>query len=209
MRKLKKPVSILLSAMLIISLFTIIPFNVSAAVEKIDYIDKDGNDASAEANIVTGSEAFFGEPGETTWYVVNGDVNFGGEDMTLAGDTNIILANDAKLEGIRDIKSVSEEESQSEDDKPKLYIFGQNEQSGRLEAGNIDSDVSMISYGGSLKASMIEANYILWRGYAKTMEVKSAVLVVNSGAMEVDNSLMAGSVGVAGWKLTIHSRQVR
>ena len=43
----------------------------------VDYIDKDGNDASAEANIVTGNEAYFGEPGETTWYVVNGDVNFG------------------------------------------------------------------------------------------------------------------------------------
>ena len=167
----------------------------------VDYIDIDGNDASAEANIVTGSEAFFGEPGETTWYVVNGDVNFGGEDMTLAGDTNIILANDAKLEGIRDIKSVSEEESQSEEDKPKLYIFGQNEQSGRLEAGNIDSDVSVISYGGFLKANVIKSNYILWRGYAKTMEVKSAVLVVNSGAMEVDNSLTAGSVGVTGGSL--------
>lgn len=201
MRKLKKPVSILLSAMLIISLFTIIPFDVSAAVEKIDYIDKDGNDASAEANIVTGSEAFFGEPGKTTWYVVNGDVNFGELDMVLAGDTNIILADDAKLEGIRDIKSFSEEEPQSEDDKPKLYIFGQYRQDGKMEANNIDSDVSMISYGGSLKANKIEANYILWRGSAKTENVRSAVLVVNSGAMEVDNSLMAGSVGVAGGSL--------
>lgn len=201
MRKLKKPVSILLSAMLIISLFTIIPFNVSAAVEKIDYIDKDGKSASAEANIVTGSEAFFGEPGKTTWYVVNGDVNFGELDMVLAGDTNIILADDARLECIRDIKSFSEEEPESEDDKPKLYIFGQYGQDGRLEAGNIDSDVSVISYGGFLKANVIKSNYILWRGSAKTMEVKSAVLVVNSGAMEVDNSLTAISVGVAGGSL--------
>ena len=167
----------------------------------VEYIDKDGKSASAEANIVTGSEAYFGEPGKTTWYVVNGDVNFGELDMVLAGDTNIILADDARLECIRDIKSFSEEEPESEDDKPKLYIFGQYGQDGRLEAGNIDSDVSMISYGGSLKANVIKSNYILWRGYAKTMEVKSAVLVVNSGAMEVDNSLTASSVGVAGGSL--------
>lgn len=169
----------------------------TAATMWVDYIDKDGKSASAEANIVTGSEAFFGEAGKTTWYVVNGDVNFGDLDMVLAGDTNIILADDARLECIRDIKSFSEEE----DDKPKLYIFGQYGQDGRLEAGNIDSNVSVISYGGFLKANVIKSNYILWRGSAKTMEVKSAVLVVNSGAMEVDNSLMAGSVGVAGGSL--------
>ena len=173
----------------------------TSATMWVDYIDKDGNDASAEANIVTGNEAFFGEPGKTTWYVVNGDINFGDLDMVLAGDTNIILANGAKLEGIRDIKSVSEEEPESEDDKPKLYIFGQNKQNGKMEAGNIDSDVSMISYGGSLKANMIEANYILWRGSAKTENVRSAVLEVMSGAMKVDNSLIAGSVGVAGGSL--------
>ena len=173
----------------------------TAATMWVDYIDKDGKSASAEANIVTGNETFFGEPGQTTWYVVNGDVNFGELDMVLAGDTNIILANDARLECIRDIKSFSEEEPESEDDKPKLYIFGQYGQDGRLEAGNIDSDVSVISYGGFLKANVIKSNYILWRGSAKTMEVKSAVLVVNSGAMEVDNSLMAISVGVAGGSL--------
>ena len=173
----------------------------TAATMWVDYIDKDGKSASAEANIVTGNEAYFGEPGKTTWYVVNGDVNFGDLDMVLAGDTNIILADDARLECIRDIKSFSEEEPESEDDKPKLYIFGQYGQDGRLEAGNIDSDVSVISYGGYLKANVIKSNYILWRGSAKTMEVKSAVLVVNSGAMEVDNSLTAGSVGVAGGSL--------
>ena len=40
MRKLKKPVSILLSVILVFSLFTIVPFEVGAAAESVTYIDR-------------------------------------------------------------------------------------------------------------------------------------------------------------------------
>ena len=40
MRKLKKPVSILLSLILVFSLFSIVPYEVGAVAESIQYIDR-------------------------------------------------------------------------------------------------------------------------------------------------------------------------
>ena len=85
MRKLKKPVSILLSAMLIISLFTIIPFNVSAA-ENISYV----NTAFKASDLTLYASLSGSEYGSYAVSVNNG------EPVSISTDGSVTVGADVK-----------------------------------------------------------------------------------------------------------------
>lgn len=98
MNQIKKTVSILLSVMLVFSLFTGIPFTASAATA-INYIDENGD--SQTANSVT--ELTSGTTSLTAGrYAVTADTEIGSR-ITCQGDVELILCDGATLTAAKGI----------------------------------------------------------------------------------------------------------
>ena len=93
MRKLKKPLSILLSLILVFSVFTVVPVVTAGAAEaEFFYVDEYGSDQTVTATILTGEEAVQSDGSvvlgtdsntTTTWYAVLDDVTYGDADSTV------------------------------------------------------------------------------------------------------------------------------
>lgn len=126
MKQIKKTVSILLSVIMVFSLFTIIPLEVNAAVE-ISYIDEYGSTQTA-ANVteLTSGTVFM----SNGWYAVTSTVT-NNNRITCFGDVYLILCDGAKLTAPKGI-AVNEGNS--------LTIYAQSEGTGELTVSNPDND---------------------------------------------------------------------
>lgn len=126
MKQIKKAVSILLSVIMVFSLFTIIPFTASAAVE-ISYVDEYGSaQTAADVTELTSGTTFM----SNGWYVVTSTVT-NNNRITCYGDVHLILCDGSKLIAPKGI-AVNEGNS--------LTIYAQNEGTGELTVSNPDND---------------------------------------------------------------------
>ena len=166
MRNLKKPLSILLSLVMILGMFTIVPFSVSAeeqgVLDPMAYVERvwDANEKKiVESNEKVQSGSNMGLEETTTtlnwsnrWYIVSRDLTIKNR-ITVSGNIKLILCNTCTLtlkKGIYVPKGSS------------LTIYGQEGDGGKLivenpdgaAIGALDNKVggSIIIKGGDIKA---------------------------------------------------------
>ena len=119
------------------------------ATASVAYVDENGNDAykeSGEYTILTGSETFLG----AGWYVAASPITFA-HTITLNGDVNLILADDATMT----VNPNNEDEDGIYADEYHFAIYGQKFQSGILEIKNCNDGIfseysDFILYGGNI-----------------------------------------------------------
>lgn len=132
--------SILLSVILVFSLFTVIPSTASASTS-IRYIDENGDSQRANGvTEVTSSTTAF----SAGWYAVTADTEIGSR-ITCQGDVELILCDGATLTAAKGI-SVKENNS--------LTIYGQSGGTGALVVSHLDGDVAGIATGGTYGAGI-------------------------------------------------------
>ena len=161
MQKLKKPVSVLLTVIMIVSLFTVIPTQASAA-EAVEYVfrswDADQNKVVDHYGTCTSYTTIRSTSSALTltsgWYVVNGNADITEHRITVSGEVHLIL-----LSGTMDCEyGIRLSEGNS------LYVYPGKNSSGTLNArtgsdeeANIGGNESencgeFVFYGGTLKA---------------------------------------------------------
>ena len=124
-KKITRPVSILLTILMIIGIFSIVPVMVSArGGEPIPYLDENGETQYAEqyAELTDASTSLY-----DGWYVVNSDITISSR-IDCAGDVHLILCDGCTLNAEKGISISSGEYS--------LYIYGQSEGAGTINANS-------------------------------------------------------------------------
>ena len=166
MKKLCKPVSILLSFIMVFSLFTIIPFEVGAA-SGIEYIIRSWDEVNQKVVDTVKTCSYYETLtsrssltlGGGKWYVVNGDATIENR-VTVSGTAHIILLSGTLrcMYGIRLSKGNS------------LYVYPGKNSEGKLNprtgddeeaslGGNEGEDCGeFVFYGGTLEAHNYEWN---------------------------------------------------
>ncbi len=121
----------------------------------VSYVKADGTTGSADAIPLTGSTYYdvtLGSNGETTWYVVNSDVNYNA--ITLIGNVNIILCDDKTMTADGSAASAISGEYGYNN---SLTIYGQSAGTGKLVAqcgeGNRISSGAITINGGTVDAT--------------------------------------------------------
>ena len=133
MRKLRKPVSLLLALIMVLGMFAIVPISAGAAVT-VDYIDENGYPQSHEATeLSSGSTSL-----SAGWYCVSSIVEIGSR-ITCTGDVHLILCDGATLTAPKGITVNS--------GSANLSIYGQSGGTGALLINGVRSGYSGI--GGS------------------------------------------------------------
>ena len=161
MRLFRKPVSILLSLIMVVSLFTIVPFTANAS-DAVEYLyrtwDASQNKVVAHTGTCTDYTTITSTSSPLTltsgWYVVNGDANITDHRITISGKVYLILVSgtmDCEY-GIRLSKGNS------------LYVYQGKNTYGTLNARTGDDEEANIGgnegencgefefHGGNLKA---------------------------------------------------------
>lgn len=119
MKVVKKPVSVLLSFIMILSVFAIVPVSASA-LDGVSYVDENGETQTANGvTEVTGDTDTF----NAGWYAVTSviDNNY---RITCNGDVHLILCDDARLTVTFGVKVNA---------GSSLTIYGQSKGNGKLE----------------------------------------------------------------------------
>ena len=122
----------------------------------VSYVKADGTTGSADAIPLTGSTDYYdvtlGSDGETTWYVVNSNVNY--RVITLIGNVNIILCDDKTMTADGSAASAI---SGKYGYNNSLTIYGQSAGTGKLVAqcgeGNGISSGAITINGGTVDAT--------------------------------------------------------
>ena len=112
---------------LAVMMFTMMAFTVQTAwaeTTNVSYIDENGQPQTVNATVLTGNESYIGTRNQTTWYVVNSNINYS-SSLSCYGNVNIILG-DSKTMVVNG--SINE--------NGNLTIYGQSGQSGILNATN-------------------------------------------------------------------------
>ena len=129
MRKLKKVVSILLSIIMIVSLFNIVPFTANAA-GGVEYIYRSWNadtqpvvDETKTCSSYTELSERSSDELEAGWYVVSSDLFIDSRLSVGSGTVNLILEDGAKLNVHRGIGVAP---------GTTLNIYGQSQGTGKL-----------------------------------------------------------------------------
>ena len=162
MKKIKKPLSVLLSLMMICVLFTTIPFHVGAEeADRLRYVERTWtNDGAVEESEETVPDdhqimdtATTALDGSGRWYVASGELPFNSR-ITVSGNVKLLLSNDAELTANKGIV-VKKDAS--------LTIYGQSGDRGKLIAKSSDGAAigaldgtaggSVIIKGGNIKAN--------------------------------------------------------
>ena len=161
MQIIKKTMSVLLSLLMVCGLFTVIPF--SAGAEETDglaYVERTWTDGAVAETAGTVPDDHQMMDTTTTaldgsgmWYVASGELTFNSR-VTVSGDVNLLLCNDATLTANKGIV-VGEGAT--------LTIYGQSGDSGKLIAKSSDGAAigaldetaggSVIIKGGNIKAN--------------------------------------------------------
>lgn len=140
MKKMLKPVSILLSLVMIISLFTIVPLTASAA-EGVSYVLRwwDNDELHEQAKTRTDYKKltdYAQEENHTLtsgWYVANGNVQF--RRLIINGDVHIIVPDGVTMKCRNIIVNYSQN---------TLNIYGQANNTGKLEVTDGSNDDAAI-----------------------------------------------------------------
>ncbi len=120
MKLLRKSMSILLSLIMIVSLFTIIPFSASAAIS-VDYIDENG-DLQTAYNVAPISDLGGGGQIPPGWYAVTSNTSFRYNSYCY-GDMHLILCDGYTFNIPRGIEASG-----------RITIYGQSNNTGKLLA---------------------------------------------------------------------------
>ena len=161
MKKIKKPLSVLLSLIMICVLFTTIPFHVGAEeADRLRYVERTWTNGAVEESEGTVPDDYQMMDTATTaldgsgrWYVASGELTINSR-ITVSGDVKLLLSNDATLKANKGIV-VKKDAS--------LTIYGQSGDSGKLIAKSSDGAAigaldgtaggSVIIKGGNIKAN--------------------------------------------------------
>ncbi len=164
MQKIKKPVSILLSLIMALSLFTIVPFT-AGAVDEVYYIDESGIPQIPYSVIeVTGDTTF-----RSRVYAVTSNINYS-DRITCSGDVRLILCDGAKLTLEKGIE-VNEGSS--------ITIYGQNSGTGTLE----------ITGTGNLANAALGSNYDCNSG---TITINGGTVTASATAYDSSGAAIGG-----------------
>ena len=196
--------------------FTVPAANVSVSAQfdalgsSVAYIDENGvvrYKQPGEYTVLTGTETRLGSYDTTTWYVVNSDISYTGT-VTLGGNVNIILADDAQLNLGTSQSRLSSNCIIAPDGKYSLTIYGQANQSGHLSAYNSSSSTavyvkSYTQHGGNVTIDATGSTS-LWTHDNGNFTLSRGNLTVNSSstAIRVDPSR---SFYMSGGSLTVTS----
>lgn len=143
MKMIKKPVSILLSLVMIISLFTIVPFTANAA-DGVSYVLRwwDNDELHEQTKTRTDYKKLteYAQDENHTltsgWYVANGNVQF--RRLIINGDVHIIVPDGVTMKCRNIIVNYSQN---------TLNIYGQANNTGKLEVtGGSNDDAAIGSY---------------------------------------------------------------
>ena len=147
---MKKTISILLSLIMLLSVFTIIPVVSAGALDGVGYLDENGEEQTA--NGVTAITS-----GTTTlnagWYAVTADTEINSR-ITCTGDVNLILCNDTTLTAHKGITVSGDDNS--------LTIYQQaeavNAETGKLIIDQVDKNNAGIGGGYNSSGNNITVN---------------------------------------------------
>lgn len=135
MKQIKKPVSVLLTLIMVLGLFTVVPFTVGA-LDGVSYIDENGEAQTANGvtAVTSGTTTF-----SAGWYAVTSNVT-NSNRITCNGDVHLILCNDTTLTAHKGITVSGDDNS--------LTIYQQaeaeNAETGKLIIDQVDEDYAGI-----------------------------------------------------------------
>ena len=194
MKIFKKTVSVLLSLVLALSVFAIVPMTASALSVNTEYIDEDGNQQTVSANVLTNVSTL-----AAGWYVADGILNFSDAvALTQYGndkDVNIILTDSARiiLNGFQGFYT---------DNEPvNLNIYSQTVNGGGIIESNASDFIALFAEGSSLNiyGGSLTASEELYASLISTGDIKiSGGSVENAGVQSYD-----GAVTINGGTLNI------
>lgn len=188
MKKLCKHVSILLSFIMIISLFTIIPFEASAAVG-IRYMDGNGHENTANNVTELTSSATSLSAG---LYAVTSDITIGSR-IVCSGDVHLILADGVTLTAQKGIQVASGN---------SLTIYEQRSGTGALVIDSVNDYYSGIGGSNNVSSGNITVNggvLNVTGGYYGAGigggENSSGTVTVNSGKLTIYGGNYGAGIG--------------
>ena len=140
---MKKSVSLLLSIVMILTMFTVLPVAVSAATVSVEYLDANGDTQTVEANYLSSSSTFI-NPG---WYYVPADMTFNSQlELKLSEyddstEFNLIIADGVTLTFADPTLGIWSE------DAVTLNIYSQSRGTGKLKSKSGGNVISLTSEG--------------------------------------------------------------
>ena len=147
---MKKTLSILLSLIMVLSVFTIIPVVSAGALDGVGYLDENGEEQTANGvtAITSGTTAL-----NAGWYAMTADTEINSR-ITCTGDVNLILCNDTTLTAHKGITVSGDDNS--------LTIYQQaeavNAETGKLIIDQVDRDNAGIGGGYNSSGNNITVN---------------------------------------------------
>lgn len=198
MKKFKKPVSILLSIISIISLFTIVPFSANAE-EGVTYVDRTWDESSVLASTNTCMDC--GRLDESTeelstgWYAVDSDLTLDNRlNIPNDQDVHLILCDDCTLEAPKGVIV---------GDTGTLTVYGQSNDTGVLEAHNPDGAGiggldekkagTMIFKGGTINA--FGGGKDAGIGTGKNDKSEFRMIEIYGGTVNAQGGIMGAGIG--------------
>ncbi len=189
---MKKLSAFLVAVVLVLTGIPLVPSTVRAVEGDVEYIyyengeKKIGNKNSTEYTVVEGQTSWVNSDNET-WYVVKEDKEIG-ERITVSGEVNLILCDDATLTASAGITVASGN---------TLNIYGQSGSTGKLLAGTDGSTTTC--EGGNAGIGGGD------QGSGGTIAIHGCVVTANGGA---SGAGIGGGSGGNGGNVTIHDGTV-
>ena len=186
--------SILLTACLLVGLLPTVALAAEGDVEYLYYDENSANwqagtIADSEYTVVTEGNDMWGETGQTTWYVVQGDVEFGtGETyqcVNTRGDVRLILADGCTLtlaDGLLALGNLTVYAQSTGDNQGRMSV---NANSADFDSTGIAVSGNFTINGGSIEASSSEAE--------ESYGIKAYNMTVNGGSVTATGGEAEGS----------------
>ena len=189
--------SILLTACLLVGLLPTVALAAEGDVEYLYYDENSANwqtgtIADSEYTVVTEGNDMWGETGQTTWYVVQGDVEFGtGETyqcVNTRGDVRLILADGCTLtlaDGLLALGNLTVYAQSTGDNQGRMSV---NANSADFDSTGIAVSGNFTINGGSVTATGGEGLYDSHGIYAKkTLTITGGTIKAEGSDITTDN----------------------
>ena len=189
--------SILLTACLLVGLLPTVALAAEGDVEYLYYDENSANwqtgtIADSEYTVVTEGNDMWGETGQTTWYVVQGDVEFGtGETyqcVNTRGDVRLILADGCTLtlaDGLLALGNLTVYAQSTGDNQGRMSV---NANSADFDSTGIAVSGNFTINGGSIEASSSEAE--------ESYGIRAYNMTVNGGSVTATGGAADSSYGI-------------